>query len=88
MPTNSMNQPIREFIENQFLIEFGEDFPENTDLFRAGVMDSFGYVQLCRYLEKTYQFKFTEDEMTSNILVSLSLIEQFVSRKTAKAAVN
>ncbi|HEU0123307.1 MAG TPA: phosphopantetheine-binding protein [Bryobacteraceae bacterium] len=81
-----MSQPIRAFIENQFLIEFGEDLPDDTDLFRAGVMDSFGYVQLCRYLEKTYQFKFTEEEMTSNILVSLQRIEEFVARKTAQAA--
>ena len=82
-----MNHPIREFIENQFLIEFGDDFPEDTDLFRAGVMDSFGYVQLCRFLEQTYQIKFTEEEMTGSILVSLALIEQFVARKTARTAI-
>jgi hypothetical protein len=41
-----MHHPIRAFIEEQFLIEFGDDFPEDTDLFRAGVMDSFGYVRL------------------------------------------
>lgn len=80
-----MSHPIREFMENQFLIEFGEEFPPETDLFRAGVMDSFGYVQLCRFLEKTYQFRFTEEEMTSNILVSLQLIEEFVARKTQAA---
>lgn len=80
-----MGHPIRQFIEDQFLIEFGDDFAEDTDLFRAGVMDSFGYVQLCRFIEQTYAIKFTEEEMTGNILVSLALIERFVATKTAKA---
>jgi hypothetical protein len=43
-------------------------------------------VQLCRFLEQTYQIKFTEEELTGNVLVSLTLIEQFVARKTAKTA--
>lgn len=79
-----MHHPIRAFIEEQFLIEFGDDFPEDTDLFRSGVMDSFGYVRLCRFLEQTYQFKFTEEEMTSNILVSLTRMEQFVAKKVSR----
>ncbi|MCA2972414.1 MAG: acyl carrier protein [Acidobacteriaceae bacterium] len=79
-----MCHPIRTFIEEQFLIEFGDDFPEDTDLFRSGVMDSFGYVRLCRFLEQTYQFKFTEEEMTSNILVSLTRMEQFVAKKVSR----
>jgi acyl carrier protein len=79
-----MRHPIRTFIEEQFLIEFGDDFPEDTDLFRSGVMDSFGYVRLCRFLEQTYQFKFTEEEMTSNILVSLTRMEQFVAKKVSR----
>ncbi|MEM6405094.1 MAG: acyl carrier protein [Pseudomonadota bacterium] len=75
---------IREFIEEQFLIEFDEDFPAETNLFKEGVMDSFGYVQLCRFLEQTYHIKFSEQEMTGDILVSLAQIEQSVSDKIAK----
>jgi hypothetical protein len=47
-------------------------------------MDSFGYVRLCRFLEQTYQFKFAEEEMTSNILVSLTRMEQFVDHKVSR----
>ncbi|MDN3720439.1 hypothetical protein QW131_17405 [Roseibium salinum] len=43
---------IRDFIEDQFLIEFDETFPETSDLFKEGVVDSFGYIQLIRFLEK------------------------------------
>lgn len=74
---------IRAFIEEQFLIEYDESFPEETNLFKEGVMDSFGYVQLCRFLEQEYGFRFTEAEMTGDVLVSLTQVRAFVARKTA-----
>ena len=77
---------IRTFIEEQFLIEFDETFPEDSNLFMEGVMDSFGYVQLCRFLEQTYDIRFTEQEMTGNILVSLSQIKKYISEKIAAKA--
>lgn len=76
---------IRAFIEEQFLVEFDEDFPEDTNLFKEGVMDSFGYVQLCRFLEREFAITFTEAEMTGNVLVSLSQIRDTVAAKLAAA---
>ncbi|CDK98852.1 conserved protein of unknown function containing acyl carrier protein-like domain [Magnetospirillum gryphiswaldense MSR-1 v2] len=73
---------IRAFIEEQFLVEFDDDdFPEDTNLFKEGVMDSFGYVQLCRFLEREFAITFTEAEMTGNVLVSLSQIRDTVAAK-------
>lgn len=76
-------EKIRAFIEEQFLIEYDETFPEDTNLFNEGIMDSFGYVQLCRFLEREFHIKFSEEEMTSNVLVSLTRIREHVARKTA-----
>ncbi len=75
---------IRTFIEEQFLIEFDDTLPEYSNLFLEGVLDSFGYVQLCRFLEKEYNISFTEKEMTSNILISLTQIQQEVARKLSE----
>ncbi|WP_316976523.1 acyl carrier protein [Shumkonia mesophila] len=75
---------IRAFIEDQFLVEFDESFPEGTNLFKEGVMDSFGYVQLCRFLEKEFAIAFTEAEMTGNVLVSLTQIRETVAQKVAR----
>ncbi|MBE0530089.1 MAG: acyl carrier protein [Rhodospirillales bacterium] len=76
---------IRAFIEDQFLVEFDESFPEDINLFKEGVMDSFGYVQLCRFLEKEFAITFTEAEMTGNVLVSLTQIRETVERKLARS---
>jgi D-alanine--poly(phosphoribitol) ligase subunit 2 len=76
-----MKEKIRSFLEKQFLIEFDESFLEDSDLFKEGVMDSFGYVQLCRFLETEFSIVFTEQDMTNNIMVSLSRIHASVQRK-------
>jgi acyl carrier protein len=70
-------------MEEQFLIEFDETFPEESNLFMEGVMDSFGYVQLCRFLEQEYEIQFTEEEMTGNVLTSLAQIKKYVAAKVA-----
>lgn len=74
---------IRAFIEDQFLVSFDEDFPEDTNLFKEGIMDSFGYVQLCRFLEREFAITFSEAEMTGNVLVSLSQIRDTIAAKVA-----
>lgn len=76
-----MDDKIRNFIEEQFLIEFDDSFPENSNLFMEGVLDSFGYVQLCHFLEREYAIKFSEREMTNNVLVSLTQIREAVAKK-------
>lgn len=71
-----MEEKIRRFIEETFLFEFGEDITTETDLFKAGVIDSFGYVQLMHFLDTECDVRFADEEFLSNILVSYdSLIE-------------
>lgn len=79
---------IRAFIEQQFLVEFDATFPEDTDLFREGVMDSFGYVQLHRFLEREFGIKFSEAELTQTLLVSCTEICVHVLRKIAEKGVS
>ena len=78
-----MSDKIRDYIEESFLIVFDESFPEDTDLFKEGVMDSFGYVKLCRFLEREFNFTFSEQDLTGNVLVSLSRIRTFVEQKSS-----
>jgi len=74
---------LHAFFEQQFLVEFDDTFPEESNLFLEGVMDSFGYVQLCRFLEKEYGIEFTEKEMTSDVLTSFAQIKKRVEEKIA-----
>lgn len=75
-------EKIRRFMEETFLFEFNEDVSEKSDLFKQGIIDSFGYVQLIRFLEQEFALEFSEDEVMSNVLVSFENIVECVSEKT------
>lgn len=81
MTEADVRQKLRCFIEERFLVTFDVDFPEDTDLFREGVMDSFGYVQLHRYIESEFGVTFTEADLKQGVLVSLTQIEAYVARR-------
>ncbi len=77
---------IKQFIQETFLMEFNEETTENSDLFKQGIIDSFGYIQLIKYLEREFGIKFSEEDMLSNILVSFSAIVDSVENKTQASA--
>ncbi|MER5408925.1 acyl carrier protein [Streptomyces sp. NPDC002769] len=72
---------IREYMEDRFMVDFGEDVTPDTDLFKVGVMDSFGYLQLMDYLETEFDVKIASDEILGNVFVSLATIDAFVAEK-------
>jgi acyl carrier protein len=74
-------EKIRQYIEDRFLIEFDGDITDETDLFKAGVMDSFGYLQLMDFLEHEFSVKITPEDILTNVFVSLLTIDDFVANK-------
>ena len=79
----SVEEQIRSFLESTFLFEFGDDVADDTDLFKAGIMDSFGYVQLVNFLKNEFHIAFTDEEILTNIMVSFERIMAFVRGKQA-----
>jgi acyl carrier protein len=72
-------------MEDQFLFEFGGDIADDTDLFKAGVIDSFGYIQMIDYLQAEFGIVFEDEDMLTNIMVSLDRIVETVTAKQAAA---
>ena len=62
---------IRGYVEDQFLVTYGEDFQSDTNLFAAGIMDSFGYVQLVEFLQIHFGVTFDDDAILGNVMVSV-----------------
>ncbi|MEV6669062.1 acyl carrier protein [Streptomyces sp. NPDC051162] len=81
-----MKQDIKKYMEEQLMFEFDSEITEDTDLFKAGILDSFGYVSLMAHIEKEYDVSFGEDELLSNIMVSLTGIVEFVDTVRARTA--
>jgi acyl carrier protein len=76
-------ETIQKFIEDRFLVEFGEDVRADSNLFQAGVLDSFGYLQLMKFLEKEFSLEITPEDILTNVFVSLEGIDGFVADKIA-----
>jgi len=76
-----MKEKIQNFMEQTFLFEFNSDITEDCDLFKLGVIDSYGYIQLIKYLESEFNIKFSEEEILSNVFVTFSGILGCISKK-------
>jgi len=77
-----LNEPtIKQFLSQNFLIDFKADANQDTDLFDQGFIDSYGYVELIKFLEKQFKIRFTDEELLSRELRTLHSIVAIVGKK-------
>lgn len=72
---------IKQYLATNSLAEFDDGVTENSDLFKEGFIDSFGYIELVKFLEKEFQIRFTDEELVSNQLNTLKSITSMVQNK-------
>ncbi|MEU5541471.1 acyl carrier protein [Streptomyces sioyaensis] len=80
-----MKQELKKHMEERFMFEFDSDITEDTDLFKAGILDSFGYISLMTHIEEEYGVPLG-DEILGNVAVSVSGIVAFVDAARLRAA--
>ncbi len=80
-----MKEKIKQYLEETFLFEFNDEITETSDLFKLGIIDSFGYIQLMAYLEDEFHIDFSDEEVLSSKLVSFATIADSVARKCEKS---
>jgi D-alanine--poly(phosphoribitol) ligase subunit 2 len=74
---------IKDFLSRTFKVEFGGAVTADTDLLEAGLVDSFAFVDLITFIEKTYGVKLTGDDLASPEIATLSGIVRLVSARIA-----
>ncbi len=87
IPDGPMDEKIRQYLAETLLIEFGDAAgatSEDENLFESGLIDSFGFVQLVAFLEKTFDIKISDEEVLSDALSSFAKIRTFVEAKVAR----
>ena len=77
---------LKSYLERQLLVEFGSEVDESSDLFRLGLIDSYAYIEVLRFIESEFQVSFTEEEMLLEVEVSLAGLAALAERKMAQAA--
>jgi D-alanine--poly(phosphoribitol) ligase subunit 2 len=80
--TNPVLEQLQSYIEMRFLVEFDDDnVTYETDLFNAGIIDSFGIVDIVSYMESTFDVSFTDNDMTSPLLANLGGMVQLINER-------
>ncbi|WP_416970863.1 acyl carrier protein [Streptomyces sp. 4F14] len=74
-------EKIVRFIEEQFLIEFGAEVTPQSDLFKDGVIDSYGYIQLMSFIEEEFSLDIKTEEFLLDVPATLEALDRFVAQK-------
>lgn len=77
----SIEQEIRKFIEENFILEGEDNLRDEDSLLEKGIIDSTGVLELVAFLEETYQFKIKDEELVPENLDSIKNISQFIQNK-------
>jgi len=87
MSQDDIQLAISQYMTEAFLFDFDESITETSNLFKQGLIDSFGFVQLIGFIEERFGLSFSEDDLASDEIVSLAGIAAMVRRRVAANAV-
>jgi D-alanine--poly(phosphoribitol) ligase subunit 2 len=79
----STEQQVVAFMSRTLMIRFEDGVGGDTDLFDVGLIDSYGFVDLVAFIERTFGISLDDDELTSPEMSTLSGIVRLISLKQA-----
>lgn len=84
MDNHQIETQIQTFLAKTFMIDFEKKAARDTDLFEAGLIDSYGFIDLVAFIEQTFSVSMSDDDLASPEMSSLAGIARMVaSRKAA-----
>jgi acyl carrier protein len=84
-PSAMVRDQIREFVRESLAEPKGiASFTDTELLTENGIVDSLGIFRLVAFLEETFGVRISDEEITSENLSSIELIEQLVISKSHK----
>ena len=78
MDASAIQDTISDYMSRTFLFEFGVDADADTDLFDAGLVDSYGFIELVGFIEQTYGVTFSDDDLASPVIATLRGITDLI----------
>ncbi len=75
-------QNIKSFFEENFMVEFPQDFNDEDSFLENGIIDSTGVLELLLFLEETYNIKVEDNEVTPENLDSFLALNDFINLKS------
>lgn len=79
--TAMVTERLRSLFSQDETFHFTPDLPDDASLFDAGVIDSFGMIELVIQIEEEFAIKVTPEEATVDRFRSVSSITAYVESK-------
>ncbi|QQR73850.1 MAG: acyl carrier protein [Holophagales bacterium] len=84
MTTSGVSEALKKYVESTFLVDLGgAELSTSSNLFAAGVIDSFGVVGIVTFLEAEFGVTFSDEELLSPDLASVDGMARMVEAKRA-----
>lgn len=81
----SLEIKVREFLAGNSLADISQASAD-TDLFKQGYVDSYGYIEMIKFLEAEFRIRFSDDELVSGSLNTIANVARLVSQKLESAS--
>lgn len=81
-PRAEIEKTIQLFVQEHFLVELGTDFDTATNLFETQIIDSFGFVELVRFLESEFKVSILESDLVSGELTSIDGMANLIEKRS------
>lgn len=82
----NIEQKIKAFLEEKLLVNFDAKVTPTSNLFELGFIDSYGFMELVKFMEGEFNIQFSSDELVSSSLVSLVSMTHAIENKLNAAA--
>jgi acyl carrier protein len=77
----SISQQIQSFIVQTFPAARKRAINETVQLLESGIVDSLGVLDVVAFLEKSFNIKISDDELTPGNFASIRRLAEFVEKK-------
>lgn len=85
MDMKEIERSVREFVTENFILANGEIELQNDDSFlEKGLIDSMGVLELVDFIESSYSFAISDDDLLPENLDSINRITAFVARNLSE----
>jgi len=75
-----VEQAVRQYLTANCQVVFAAPVTDNTDLFKEGLIDSYAFMELIKYLEKDFKIRFTDEELVSSLNTFNSIVSTVQAR--------
>jgi len=78
-----LEQDIRAFVVENFLLGNDDGLSSSQSLLEAGIVDSTGVLELVAFLERTYHVRLADEDLVPENLDSIDNMVRFIQAKQA-----